>query len=90
MQANGWLSVAADDEIVFMSDHDGKWQKALAKPRIDGPRHERCQSAKRLPFLQDSPLRNDGSRPFAGVTERRASSLPATSASPMLSGHKAD
>ena len=46
MQANGWLSVAADDEIVFMSDHDGKWHKALAKLHIDGPGHESCQSAK--------------------------------------------
>jgi len=35
MQANGWLSVAADDEIVFTSDHDGKWHKALAKLGID-------------------------------------------------------
>jgi putative transcriptional regulator len=35
MQANGWLSVAADDEIVFTSDHDGKWRKALAKLGID-------------------------------------------------------
>jgi putative transcriptional regulator len=35
MQANGWLSVAADDEIVFTSDHDGKWHKTLAKLGID-------------------------------------------------------
>jgi putative transcriptional regulator len=33
--ANGWLSVAADDEIVFISDHHGKWHKALAKLGID-------------------------------------------------------
>jgi putative AlgH/UPF0301 family transcriptional regulator len=29
------LSVAADDEIVFTSDHDGKWHKAPAKLGID-------------------------------------------------------
>jgi len=35
IQANGWLSVAADDEIVFGSDHDRKWKRALAKLGID-------------------------------------------------------
>ena len=35
IQANGWLSVAADDEIVFGSDPDAKWQRALAKLGID-------------------------------------------------------
>ena len=35
IQANGWLSVPADDEIVFASDHDGKWKRALAKLGID-------------------------------------------------------
>jgi putative transcriptional regulator len=35
IQANGWLSVAADDEIVFAPDHEGKWQRALAKLGID-------------------------------------------------------
>ena len=35
IQANGWLSVAADDDIVFASDHDGKWNRALAKLGID-------------------------------------------------------
>jgi putative transcriptional regulator len=35
IQANGWLCVAADDEIVFASDHDGKWTRALAKLGID-------------------------------------------------------
>ena len=35
IQANGWLSVAADDEIVFGSNHDGKWNRALAKLGID-------------------------------------------------------
>ena len=35
IQANGWLSVAADDEIVFGSDPDEKWRRALAKLGID-------------------------------------------------------
>ena len=35
IQANGWLSVAADDDIVFASDNDGKWTRALAKLGID-------------------------------------------------------
>src|SRR3974390_2961422 len=35
IQANGWLSVAADDDIVFAPDHDGKWNRALAKLGID-------------------------------------------------------
>jgi len=35
IQANGWLSVPADDEIVFASDDDGKWNRALAKLGID-------------------------------------------------------
>lgn len=35
IQANGWLSVAADDDIVFDTDHDGKWRRALAKLGID-------------------------------------------------------
>ena len=35
IQANGWLSVTADDDIVFASDHDGKWRRALAKLGID-------------------------------------------------------
>ena len=35
IQANGWLSVAADDEIVFGSDQDRKWNRALAKLGID-------------------------------------------------------
>jgi putative transcriptional regulator len=25
IQANGWLSVAAGDDIVFTSDHNGRW-----------------------------------------------------------------
>jgi putative transcriptional regulator len=35
IQANGWLCVAADDAIVFGGDHEGKWQRALAKLGID-------------------------------------------------------
>jgi putative transcriptional regulator len=35
IQANGWLSVAADEAIVFDPDHDAKWQRALAKLGID-------------------------------------------------------
>jgi putative transcriptional regulator len=35
IQANGWLSVAADDDIVFAPDRDGKWNRALAKLGID-------------------------------------------------------
>ena len=31
IQANGWLSVAADEGIVFDPDHDTKWQRALGK-----------------------------------------------------------
>ena len=35
IQANGWLSVAADDELVFDRDITGKWQRALGKIGID-------------------------------------------------------
>ena len=35
MQANGWLSVDADSELVFDDDIDGKWQRALGKLGID-------------------------------------------------------
>jgi putative transcriptional regulator len=35
MQANGWLSVPADADLVFDSDFDAKWQRALAKLGID-------------------------------------------------------
>jgi putative transcriptional regulator len=31
IQANGWLSVAADTDLVFDSENDSKWQRALAK-----------------------------------------------------------
>ena len=35
IQANGWLSVAADDDLVFDHDISGKWQRALGKIGID-------------------------------------------------------
>lgn len=35
IHANGWLSVAADESIVFDRDQDGKWQRALAKIGVD-------------------------------------------------------
>ena len=35
IQANGWLSVAPDEAIVFDPDHDSKWQRALAKIGVD-------------------------------------------------------
>ncbi len=35
IQANGWLSVAADADLVFDDDLDGKWQRALGKLGID-------------------------------------------------------
>src|SRR5262249_3430476 len=35
IQANGWLSVAADSELVFDRDVDSKWQRALGKLGID-------------------------------------------------------
>jgi putative transcriptional regulator len=35
IQANGWLCVAADNKIVFATDHDEKWTRALAKLGIE-------------------------------------------------------
>jgi putative transcriptional regulator len=35
MQANGWLSVPADSDLVFDNDFDTKWQRALAKLGVD-------------------------------------------------------
>lgn len=35
IQANGWLSVPADDELVFDPDLDKKWERALAKIGVD-------------------------------------------------------
>jgi putative transcriptional regulator len=35
IQANGWLSVAADSGLVFDDADDSKWQRALKKLGID-------------------------------------------------------
>ena len=35
IHANGWLHVAADEELVFDDDLDGKWERAIAKLGID-------------------------------------------------------
>ena len=35
IQANGWLSVPADPDLVFDADLDTKWQRALGKLGID-------------------------------------------------------
>ncbi len=35
IQANGWLSVAADAEFVFDPDLEGKWRRALRRLGID-------------------------------------------------------
>jgi putative transcriptional regulator len=35
IQANGWLSVAADAELVFDDADDSKWQRALKKLGVD-------------------------------------------------------
>src|SRR5690348_9229419 len=35
IQQNAWLSVPADETIVFDDDDDTKWRRALAKLRID-------------------------------------------------------
>jgi putative transcriptional regulator len=35
IQANGWLSVAADSDIVFSAADDAKWGRALAKLGVD-------------------------------------------------------
>jgi putative transcriptional regulator len=35
IQANGWMLVPADSDLVFGIDNDGKWQRALAKIGID-------------------------------------------------------
>jgi putative transcriptional regulator len=34
-QQNAWLSVPADEPLLFDSDHDTKWRRALAKLHID-------------------------------------------------------
>jgi len=35
MQANGWLSVIADTDLIFDSDFEAKWQRALGKLGVD-------------------------------------------------------
>ncbi len=35
IQQNAWLSVSADETIVFDGDHDTKWRRAFAKLKID-------------------------------------------------------
>jgi putative transcriptional regulator len=35
IQANGWLSVEADADLLFDGENDGKWQRALAKLGVD-------------------------------------------------------
>lgn len=35
LQMNGWLHCAADDDLLFGSDDEGKWARALAKIGID-------------------------------------------------------
>ncbi|MGE0415482.1 MAG: YqgE/AlgH family protein [Acetobacteraceae bacterium] len=35
MQENAWLSVPADETLLFDADHDTKWRRALAKLNID-------------------------------------------------------
>ena len=35
MQQNAWLSVSADETIVFDDDHDTKWRRAFAQLKID-------------------------------------------------------
>ncbi len=35
IRANGWLNVAADDDLVFGPDLDAKWGRAMAKIGID-------------------------------------------------------
>ena len=35
IQANGWLNVPADDEIVFGADNPAKWSAALGKLGVD-------------------------------------------------------
>ncbi|MHC8510186.1 MAG: YqgE/AlgH family protein [Rhodospirillales bacterium] len=35
IRANGWLTVEADDELVFGGDLNGKWMRAMAKIGVD-------------------------------------------------------
>lgn len=36
IQANGWLNAPADENLIFDHDLDTKWDRALAKLRVDG------------------------------------------------------
>ncbi len=35
IQANGWLNVAADEQLVFDENLDSKWERAIAKLGVD-------------------------------------------------------
>lgn len=35
IEANGWLNVAADEDLVFDTDIDTKWERAMAKLGVD-------------------------------------------------------
>ncbi len=35
IQSNGWLNVAADDQLVFDENLDSKWERAIAKLGVD-------------------------------------------------------
>ncbi len=35
IEANGWLNVAADEDLVFDQDLDTKWERAMAKLGVD-------------------------------------------------------
>ena len=35
IEANGWLNVAADEDLVFDEDLDTKWERAMAKLGVD-------------------------------------------------------
>ncbi|MCH8835913.1 MAG: YqgE/AlgH family protein, partial [Proteobacteria bacterium] len=35
IKSNGWLNVAADDELIFGPDLDSKWDRAMEKLGID-------------------------------------------------------
>ncbi len=37
MQANGWLHVEADQNLVFDDNLEGKWERAISKLGFDAP-----------------------------------------------------
>lgn len=45
IQANGWLNVPADEELIFGADLDRKWTEAMAKLGID-PSHLASQAGR--------------------------------------------